>query len=318
MEGLKKLCDATGISGREEKVRALVKDELKPLADDLHTDALGNVIALKRGKGKPSVMLAAHMDEIGFIVSHIDEHGFLSVNPVGGIDARNLVSRQMIVHGRKEVLGVMAYKAKPIHIMDEEEKKKIPKPTDFYVDLGLSKEEVLKNVRIGDPVTYAVQATEVGNHLCGKCLDDRVGVYIMIEALKRLKGKKLEADVFAVATVQEEVGTRGAMTSGYGIDPDVAIAIDVTIAGDVPSVKEADQISTLGGGVSISVMDSGSISNYKLVNFLRELAEKKNIKHQMGILPRGGTDAMAIQKAKKGVPVVTLSVPTRYLHSPTE
>lgn len=321
MEGLKRLCDAVGISGREDNVRSMIRDDLKGLTDDLHTDALGNVIALKRGQGKKRVMLAAHMDEIGFIVNHIDEKGYLSVVPVGGIDARNLVIRQVLVfarHADQPLKGIMAPKAKPIHIMEEEDKKKVFKPTDFYIDLGLSKEEVDKLVKLGDPVSYVPDFTEIGHNVVSKSIDDRVGVYVMLEAMRRVQGKTLGADVYAVASVQEEVGLRGATVSAFGVEPDVGIALDVTIAADIPTVKESDQVSTLGGGVSISIMDGASISNWKLVEFCRTLAEKHNIKHQLNILPRGGTDAGAMQKARKGAPVISLSLPTRYIHSPSE
>lgn len=315
MELLKKLCNTYGVSGRETDIRAVVREELKKLTDDQHTDALGNVISLKRGNGKLKVMLAGHMDEIGFMVSYIDDKGFLTVVPMGGIDTRTLTARRVMVHGRKELPGVMMNKSKPLHMAEDDDKKK-PKVSDFFIDLGLDKEEVTKLVKVGDTVSYDVELTTIGKNVSAKSLDDRIGVYVMLETLKRLKNP--QADVFAVSTVQEEVGVRGAIVSAFGVEPDVAIALDVTLAIDTPGGKEEDRVSTLGGGVAIKLMDSGSICHPKLVDAMVNLAEKNNIKYQMEILPRGGTDAMGIQKSRAGVPVITLSIPTRYIHTPTE
>ncbi len=317
MELLKKLCEAHGVPGREEAVRALVVSELDKLCDEIRTDALGNVIALKRGSGRgPKVMLAAHMDEIGFLVSHVDEKtGFLRIDPVGGFDPRVLMAQRVVVHtDGEDLIGIIG--SKPPHVLTEEERKKPIELKDLFIDLGLPADEVKKRVHIGDFVTLQQDFTEVGNLVSCKALDDRVGVYVMLEAVKRAKNHV--CDIYAVATTQEEVGVRGARVSSFNIAPDIGVALDVTVASDVPGVGEHEHVTKLGAGVAIKIKDSLSISNPKLVRAMRELAENKKIKYQMEILPRGGTDAGAIQLTREGVAAITLSIPTRYLHSVVE
>lgn len=317
MELLKQLSQTPGVSGREEKIRALIKAELEKLSDSVTIDAIGNIIAHKKGKpGGKKVMISAHMDEIGFIVSQIEEKGFLRLSPVGGHDPRNLVAQRVIVHGRTDLPGVMMPAIKPVHLMTAEEAKAPLKISDFYVDLGLSQEETEKLVRQGDPVTIQREFIEFGANVSGKAMDDRAGVWVMLEALRLLKGHEVE--IYAVASVQEEVGLRGATTGAYGIRPDIGVALDVTLAVDGPGGSKQHQVTALGEGAAIKIMDSASISNYKLVEFMRDLAEEKGIKYQMEILPRGGTDAGAIERAQTGCPVITLSVPTRYVHSNVE
>lgn len=317
MELLKKLSQTPGISGREERIRAVVKEELEGLADEVRVDALGNIIALKKGKtGSKKIMISGHMDEIGFLVSQIDDKGFLRLNPVGGFDPRTLVAQRVVVHGREDLLGILMPGVKPVHIMTAEEAKAPLKVTDFYVDLGRTKEEVEALVRIGDPVTMQREFVEFGANVSGKAMDDRAGVWVMLEALRQVQDH--DADIYAVASVQEEVGLRGATIGAYGIHPDIGVALDVTLAVDGPGSTPQFQISALGQGAAIKVMDSASISNYKLVDFMRDLAEKNSIKYQMEILPRGGTDAGAIERSRSGCPVITLSVPTRYVHSNVE
>ncbi len=317
MELLKKLSQSPGISGREERIRALIKAELEKLADEVRVDAIGNVIALKKGKsGGKKVMISGHMDEIGFIVSQIEEKGFLRLSPVGGLDPRNLVAQRVIVHGREDLRGIMMPAIKPVHIMTAEEAKAPLKISDLYVDLGLTQEETEKLVRIGDPVTIDREFMEFGANVSGKAMDDRAGVWVMIEALRQVK--EHEVDIYAVASVQEEVGLRGATTGAYGIRPDIGVALDVTLAVDGPGSSKQFQVTALGEGAAIKIMDSASISNYKLVDFMRTLAEENQIKYQMEILPRGGTDAGAIERIQTGCPVITLSVPTRHVHSNVE
>jgi putative aminopeptidase FrvX len=317
MELLKKLCEAHGVPGREEVVRELVMSELRGICDEIRTDALGNVIALKKGSGRgPKVMLAAHMDEIGFLVSHIDEKsGFLRIDPVGGFDPRVLMAQRVVVHTESgDLIGIIG--SKPPHILTEEERKKPLELKDLFIDLGLPADEVKKRVSIGDFITLQQDFTEVGNLVSCKALDDRVGVYVMIEAVK--KAKKHVCDIYAVATTQEEVGVRGARVSSFNIAPDVGVALDVTVASDVPGVGEHEHVTKLGAGVAIKIKDSLSISNPKLVRTMRQIAEQKKIKYQLEILPRGGTDAGAIQMTREGVAAITLSIPTRYLHSVVE
>ncbi|QOR33695.1 M42 family metallopeptidase [Clostridium sp. 'deep sea'] len=311
---LKKLCETPGTPGREERVRELVKQEMAPLVDEMFVDTIGNVIGIKKGKGNKKIMVAGHMDEIGFMVSYIDDKGFIRIQPMGGFDPRNLIAQRVVVHGRKDLNGVLMPGIKPTHISSGE--KKTPTLGEFFIDLGLNKEEVEKFVRIGDFVTLDRGFMEMGNLLCSKALDDRAGVYIMLEALRNVKNN--EADIYAVATVQEEVGLRGAVASAFLNKPDIGVALDVTLAVDIPGTPDHSRITALGEGAAIKLRDSASISNYKLVDFMRDLAEKEDIKYQMEILPRGGTDAGAIEKAQSGCPVITISLPTRYVHTVNE
>lgn len=314
---LKRICEAPGIPGREEQVREVVVRELEPLVDEIRVDALGNVIATKKGRGGPRVMLAAHMDEIGFMVRHIDDKGFIRLQNVGGFDARMLAAQRVLVHTRSgdALRGALQPDSKPIHVLQPDEVKPF-KITDYYVDLGLPAEEVRARVDIGDMVTLDRTLERVGNAVMSKALDDRVSVFIMIEALRALGDH--EAEVIAVATTQEEVGLRGAETAAFGVEPDVGVALDVTLAGDIPGFKPEEQVTRLGDGVAIKVFDSSHIPNHKLVRHFRDVAERHGIKYQLEVLSRGGTDAGAMQRARAGVPVITISTPTRYLHTVNE
>ncbi|MBX6343176.1 MAG: M20/M25/M40 family metallo-hydrolase, partial [Thermomicrobiaceae bacterium] len=291
---LKRICEAPGIAGREEQVREIVMAEMGPLVDELRVDALGNVIGHKRGRGGPRVMLAAHMDEIGFMVRHIDDQGFVRLQPVGGFDPRVLVCQRVLVHtARGEALrGALQLASKPIHLLDRDEVKP-PKMEEFYVDLGLPADEVRERVDLGDMVTLDRTLERVGRNVMSKALDDRVCVFTMIEALRALGDH--EAEIFAVATTQEEVGLRGARPAAFDIDPQIGVALDVTVAGDIPGGEAAERVSKLGDGVAIKVFDSSHIPNYKLVRHVREVAARHGIKHQLEVLPRGGTDAGAMQ-----------------------
>jgi endoglucanase len=318
---LKKLCETPGISGYEERIQKVIKEELEKITDEVKIDKLGNLIGIKKAKklsSKPApkkVMIAAHMDEIGFMISFVDKDGFLRFAPVGGFDPRTLIAQRVVVHGAKDIGGVIG--SKPIHILSEEERKKPPKIKDLFIDVGLKKDEVSKIVKTGDFVTLDRNFKELNDKvITAKAFDDRVGVYVMIETLKRIKD--CYVDIYAVATVQEEVGLRGAIVSSFSVEPDVGIALDVTIASDIPGTKEEEMVTTLGEGTAINLMDSHTISNKKLVNFLRKIAEENKIKYQTDILLAGGTDAGAIQRSKSGVPACTLSIPTRYVHSVVE
>ena len=314
---LKRLTETPGVAGREEQVRALVIEELRPLVDEIRTDALGNVIALKRGKGQRKVMLAAHMDEIGFMVRHIDEQGFVRIQPLGGFDPRVLIAQRAVVHTRSggHLRGVLTPATKPIHLIGDE-KPGTPKLEEFYIDLGLDADLVREQVSLGDSITLDRTLERVGENVIGKAMDDRTGVFTMIEALRRLG--QHEVDVLAVATVQEEVGLRGATTAAFQLLPDVAIALDTTLALDTPGLPATDAVTRLGEGVAIKVFDSSFIPNYKLVAHIREIAESHAIAHQLEILPRGGTDAGAMQRAGAGAAAITLSIPSRYVHTVNE
>ncbi len=316
MELLKKLTAATGISGREEDVRSLIIKEMKPLVDEVKTDVMGNVIGFRKGKTATRLVIAGHMDEIGFMVNHIDDKGFLRIIPVGGFDPRTLMAQKVVVHGKRDLAGVIG--SKPVHLQSEEEKKKQLKVTDYFVDLGLPADKVKRLVSVGDPITWHRDFTELGDCYSSKAFDDRIGVYVMLEALKKVKSKSLQVELYAVATVQEEVGVRGATTSAIGLDPDIGIAIDITLANDVPGAADHEQITRLGEGAAVKIMDSLSISNPRLVKHLKDVAKRNKIKVQDEILPRGGTDAGAIQRAGSKAAVTTISIPTRYGHSTVE
>ena len=315
MELLKRLSEAYGVPGREEEIRAIVREALAGVVDSVEVDRLGNLIAHKAGEG-PKVAVAAHMDEIGFMVSYVDqESGFLRIEPLGGFDPRTLIAKRVVVHAKGgPLLGALG--VKPVHILPEEERKKIPQVKDLFVDLGLPGEKVKELVSVGDMVTLHQEFVEMGEFVSGKSLDDRVGVYVGIEALRKLGEHR--ADVYFVGTVQEEVGLRGARTSAFAIAPEIGVALDVTIACDIPEAKPQERVTQAGKGVAIKLKDSASISHPGLVRFLVRLAEEKGIPYQLEILPRGGTDAGALQLAREGAAVVTLSIPTRYVHSVVE
>ena len=326
MELLKELCESTGIPGQESRLRQIARRELEPLADDLTVDALGNLIARKaasKGKGKKGtrptkkLMIAAHMDEIGFVVSHIDDMGWIRLVPVGGHNPRNMVAQRVVVCGNKgDLPGLLYPGVRPPHIATPEDLRKQLKVSDFFVDLCLPPERVKKEVEPGTMVVIQREFGEIGNGVSCKAMDNRVAMYVMIKAMQAAKSFGFET--YAVATTQEEVGLRGAGTSAAGVAPDVGVALDTTLAVDIPGVPDHEKVTELGGGAAIKIMDSSFISHPGLVACFKGLAKKRRIKHQMEILPRGGTDAGAIQKAQVGVPVITLSIPTRYIHTSVE
>ncbi len=318
---LKRLTETPGIPGREERVRALVEKEVRGLFDDVRTDALGNLICFKRAAGRarkaPKVMLACHMDEIGFYVRYVDDNGFIRVHNAGGFDPRNLFARRVRVQGREDIIGLMNAGVRPIHISSAEERNKTPEVKDFFIDIGLPAKAVRKLVEVGDPVTLEQETVQVGDAVSGKAMDNRISLWVAINACRRVAAKS-KYDVYFVACTQEEVGLRGAETAAYDINPDIGIAIDVTLACDQPGVTKDDAITTLGGGVGIKVMDSSLICNRALVDEFVAVAKRKKIPYQLEILPRGGTDAGAVQRARSGSRAITLSVPCRNIHTVTE
>ena len=304
-----------GVSGREERIREVVIEELRGLVDEVTVDRLGSVIGRRPG-GRPRVMLAAHMDSIGFLVKHIDDKGFIWVSPVGGFDPRTLTAQRVLVSGKRDYVGLMSPKTKPIHVLSEEERKKTPKIEDVFVDVMAPVDEVKENISIGDPVTLYHRPVFNDHSFTAPYLDDRLGVYILLQALK--EAPNTEVEIVAVVSVQEEVGLRGARTSAYDADPDLGIALDITLATDTPGSDPTQVVTEMGKGVGITVMDGSSISDPRLVDRFKSLAEKHDIDHQLEMLPRGGTDAGAIQMARSGVPVVTVSTPVRYVHTANE
>ncbi|RLG89903.1 M42 family peptidase [Candidatus Bathyarchaeota archaeon] len=320
---LEKLSNACGVTGREEEVRNLMKELLKSYVDEVKEDKLGNVIGIKRarkkrGKKKPlSVMLAAHMDEIGLMVKTVTKEGFLQFAKIGGIDDRILLAQRVIVHTQKKPLpGIIG--SKPPHIQKEEERKKIVSANEMFIDIGAKNKEEAKKmgVQIGDPVSFDSKFAKVGrNVVIGKAFDDRAGCALMIETMKELG--EVDCNVYAVGTVQEEVGLRGATVAAFGIYPDVAIAFDVTVAGDVPGVKEVEAPIKMGKGPSFTVADAGLIAHPKVLRLLVETAEENKIPYQLETGLPGSTDAARIALTREGVPSGVISIPTRYIHSPT-
>ncbi len=316
-ENLEKLSNACGVTGREEEVRNLMLKLMKPYADEIAVDKLENVIAIKKGKkSSPKVMLAAHMDEVGLMVKTITKEGFLQFAKMGGIDDRILLAQKVIVHTRKGPLhGIIG--SKPPHIQKEEERKKIVAYDDLFIDVGAESRENadVMGVKIGDPVAFDVKYAKINkNIVIGKAFDDRVGCAIMIETLKQLE--KTNCTICAVGTVQEEVGLRGAGTAAFGIDPDVGIALDVTVAGDVPGVREFDSNLKMGKGPTLTMADGGLITHPKVLRLFLDVAEENKIPYQLETGLAGTTDAARISLTRQGVPSGTVSVAVRYIHSP--
>lgn len=314
---LNEICTTPGAPGFEKKVRELVLREIKPLVDEIEIDNMGNVYAIKKGKDSKRVMVGAHMDEIGFIVTHIDDNGFIRFHTLGGFDPKTLTAQRVIIHGKKDIIGVMA--SKPIHVMSPDERNKVAKLSDYFIDTGLSAEEVKEIVSIGDPVTREREFIEMGNCVNGKSLDNRLAVFILIETLRQLKGKKIPYDLYGVFTVQEEVGIRGANVSALRINPDFGFGLDTTIAFDLPGAAKHEMITKLGDGTAIKIMDASTICDYHMVEFMKKTADKNKIKWQPEILTAGGTDTAGIQRMTEGGSIAgAVSIPTRHLHQVIE
>jgi putative aminopeptidase FrvX len=296
----------------------VMRELLAPLVDELRTDALGNLIGVRRGSGGPRVMIAAHMDEIGFLVRHVDERGFLRLHPVGGFEPGRLPSQRVIVHASsgEQLLGSISVAGKPMHLVPAGERR-MPDIDDLFVDVGLDGKTARAKIEVGDMVTLERSLQRAGDVLMTRVLDDRVGLFIMLAALQRLP-RDIAAEVVAVATVQEEIGTRGAETAAWDIQPDIGIALDITPAGDFPGAPEEFVGVRLGAGTAIKILDMSAMADVKLHQQLRDLARERGIAHQPEILGRGGTDAGAIQRSRGGVPAIALSVPVRYAHTVNE
>lgn len=299
-----------GPSGREDGVRDALIPIIESLCDDYHVDAMGNLIARCGGTGEPQsrrVMIAAHMDEIGLIVTHIDEDGFLRFAPIGGVSPHTLLGQQVEFPGG--LIGAIG--------VEKLDSMKDLKMDSLFIDIGATnREEAREQVDVGSAATYVRTVARSGNRLIGKALDDRVGCAVALETMHQLKEKPSPHDVFFVFSVQEEVGLRGARTAAYGISPDVGIALDVTATGDTP--KSMHLGMRLGGGTAIKVKDMSLITHPRLRQRLIDVAEAQHIPYQMEVLPFGGTDAGAIHLTKSGVPSAVLSIPTRYVHTPAE
>jgi len=312
---LKKMLEAGGIAGYENEITKIMYEEFKKVTDEVEIDNFGNVIA-KKGEGKIKIMLSAHMDEIGLLVKNVTKEGFLNFIKIGGIDDRLLLGQRVVVKNKKgNRLGVIG--TKPIHVQKEEEKNKVPKYEDMFIDIGAkSKEEAEKMVEIGDSVIFEPNAGVLNDTLYyGKAVDDRVGCFALVKIMQRLN---VNAQVYAVATSQEEVGLKGARTSTFKLDPDYALVIDTNIAGDIPQINERESTLKLGKGAGITIIEAsgrGLIVNEKMKNLLIQTAKQNNIKYQIAVIEGGMTDGAIIYINREGVTTGVLSIPTRYIHS---
>lgn len=317
-ELLKALTEAPGVPGYEEEVRRLMRARLEPVAE-IAQDRLGSLIARRTGQHeRPRVALAAHMDEIGFMVRHITKEGCLKFVPLGGWWDQVLLGQRVVVKThRGDILGIIG--AKPPHILKEEDRKKVVPKTEMYIDIGATSraEAQAAGVRPGDPVvpdaTFAVLAP--GRTYLAKALDDRLGCALMVETMQNLAGDPLPNTLYAVATVQEEVGLRGATTSAAVVEPDVAIILEVDIAGDVPGIEEDENAIALGKGPTLLLYDTAMIPNLRLRDLVITVAEEEGIPLQFSTLTAGATDGGRIHIHGEGVPTVVIGVPTRHIHS---
>lgn len=302
---IKKLVETYGPSGREARIREVIQGEVSGLGDEVRVDALGNLIVLKKGSGEGhKIMLSAHMDEIGVVVSHVDEKGFLRFGPVGGVRTLTLLGgRVLFENGVVGVIGVEKL----------EQRDKVPPLDKLFIDVG-AKDAASAPVGVGDIACFTRPFVDLGERLVAKALDDRIGCAVLIETLRQLQDSP--HDVYFVFSVQEEVGLRGAQTSTYGIHPDVGIAVDVTSTGDTPEART--MAVKLGGGPAIKVKDGGMLAHPGVKDWMVKTAEAQGIPYQLEVLLGGTTDARAIQVSREGVPAGCLSIPCRYVHTPSE
>ncbi|MCW4023797.1 MAG: M42 family metallopeptidase [Candidatus Bathyarchaeota archaeon] len=316
-ENLEKLSNACGITGRENQVKDLMVQLLKPYVDEVKVDRMENVIAIKQGNQKsPKIMIAAHMDEVGLMVKNITKDGFIQFAKMGGIDDRILPAQKVVIHTKKGPLqGIIG--SKPPHIQKEEERKKIITYDDLFIDAGAeNKEDAGKmGITIGDPIAFDIKYAQINKDaVTGKAFDNRAGCAAMIETMKLLQ--KTDCTVCAVGTVQEEVGLRGAAGATFGVDPDIALALDVTVAGDVPGVREFDTPIKIGKGPAVTISDSGLIANPKILRWLIDTAQEEKIPFQLEAGLPGSTDAARITITRQGIPCGSIAIPARYIHSP--
>ncbi|MCB0510258.1 MAG: M42 family metallopeptidase [Bacteroidetes bacterium] len=312
------ITETPGAPGFENEIRNFIKEQVAPYVDELSIDAMGNLIALKKGKDSSKrTMVAAHLDEIGFIVTGIDDNGFVRFHTLGGFDPKTLTAQRVIVHGKKDLVGVMG--SKPIHVMTPEERTKSLKTTDFFIDMGMKKAEVEKYIEIGSPITRQRELIEMGDCVNAKSLDNRVSVFILLETLKELHKVEVPYDLYGVFTVQEEIGIRGATVAGHHIEPHFSFGLDTTIAFDVPGSSAHEQITKMGEGTAIKIMDGSTVCDTRMVRYMKETATKHKIKWQPEILTAGGTDTAGMQRmAKYGTIAGAVSIPTRHIHQVIE
>ena len=301
MEMLKRLTGCFGPSGSEEEIRETIKELIKDYADEVSEDVMGNLIARKKGTGK-KIMLASHMDEIGVIITYIDDNGFLRFSPVGGLNTKDILYNK--VKFKNGTVGVIGTEK-------ENKDKLIPK---MYIDIGAkNKEEAEKQVSVGDMAVFSGEFHKMGDAVISKALDNRAGCYVLIKTFEKAESRN---DLYFVFTTQEEVGLRGAKTSAFKIDPDYAVAVDVTDTGDTPNCEE--MAVAMGGGAAVKIMDRSVLCDSDIRTNLIESAKKAGVSYQLEVMTDGGTDAGAISGTRAGVKTGGLSIPTRYVHSPSE
>ncbi len=314
---LKKLVESDSISGYEENIRELMKKELGKYVDEIKVDKVGNVIA-KKGKGSPAVMFSAHMDEIGLIVKYIDKEGFIFFDKIGGWDERILPTRKIVIHGSKgPVIGVIG--SKPPHIQEKEEMKKVVKLKDMFIDIGASSEGDVKKagISIGDFITNEGSAAKLlGTKVTGRGFDNRIGCLVLIETAKRLKSFK--GTMYFVGTVKEEIGLIGVRGSAFSVNPDVLLALDTGIAGDVPGLGKSDVPIKLSEGPALDIKDAVNVIHPKVKKWVKDTAAKSRIKIQFDVMSGGATDGSIGATIREGIPSGALTVPVRYIHTPVE
>jgi len=320
MELLKRLCLAAGVSGNEGDVANIIKEELEKSCNEVNVDNFGNIIGKKGNKGK-KILIAAHIDEVGLMAKHISKEGFINFVKIGGIDDRVLLGQRVVIKSKKgDVFGIIG--SKPPHLQKDEEKKKVIEHTDLFIDIGCkSKEEAETKVEVGDPIIFEPNFGNLNNDIYyGKAIDNRIGCYAMLKIMEKIDGKNLNCEIYGVGTVQEEVGLKGARTVSFKINPDYAIVIDTTIAGGTPQIKETESSLNIGKGVAITLIEAsgrGVIVNEKIKEIFIETAKENKIPYQIDVLEGGMTDGAMIYMNREGIPTGVLSIPTRYIHSPT-
>ncbi|MSO44727.1 MAG: M42 family peptidase [Thermoleophilia bacterium] len=313
---LRELSEVSGPPGHEDRVRTVVRARLEGLTDRVDDDTMGCLDGVRASEGNPlgRLMLAAHMDEIGLMITHVDDRGYLKMIPLGGWDPRTLVGQRVLVHGREDLVGIVG--TTPIHLLDDAARTKAPTMNDLSIDLGLAGDRAQELVRPGDVATRIRDLVQIGDIVTGKALDDRVGIYVMLEGLRAAGPSRME--VHATATAQEEVGLRGARTAAHRIAPDIAVAIDTCPADDGPGTPASGPTTRLGQGAAIRVMDASAIGHPGLIQLLVALAEERDIPHQFHVSGTGGTDTASLQMSGHGSIAGCISIPIRYGHSSVE
>lgn len=319
MELMRELCLASGVSGGEDEVAEIIERELKDVADNIERDVMGNIIVTKKGSKKaPKIMLDAHMDEIGLMVKYIDDNGYILFSKIGGINDQMLMNQTVTIHSSvgEDVIGVIG--SKPPHVTKPEERNKVVNYDSMFIDIGAKdKEDAEKMVRVGDLMTFNSLFAEYPNNMVmGKAIDNRAGCYVLIEVLKRVDA---DVTVYGVGTVQEEVGLKGAKTAAFKLNPDYALALDVTLSGDHPGIKPEEAPVVMGKGPALIISDAsgrGILTQPAVRDLLIKAGEENDIDYQLEVSDGGTTDGTAIHLTREGIPTGVISVPTRYIHTP--